>query len=196
MTTWAELYADHTAMRAQDAKVLVKDLRHRLTTLAKLGHCDASIEGRFTHRNHGNLSVLQIRALESAPANTERLDLPGLGGAHLTVLATIHLRSGHLHEFTAALSAKRADNTLWTVAIHLEDDRESEKNDRKGDGACSHAAIHCHVGPDLDTAPKVRVPLPAVGPVGALDWLLSTVVPGWEPALWPEVLAALKPAGT
>jgi hypothetical protein len=29
------------------------------------------------------------------------------------------------------------------------------------------------------------VPLPALRPEDALDWLLAMVVPGWEPAPWP-----------
>ncbi len=56
-----------------------------------------------------------------------------------------------------------------------------------GAGACSHAALHCHVGADLDAKPQVRVPLPAVSVVDALDWLIATVVPGWEPAPWSEL---------
>ena len=53
-----------------------------------------------------------------------------------------------------------------------------------------------HVGPDRDTKPKVRVPLPAFSPVDALDWVLSQLVPtaDFEPALWAKVQAALEEA--
>lgn len=74
------------------------------------------------------------------------------------------------------------------MAIHLPKDRESD-GDRQGSGACGHAALHCHVGPTLDADPKVRVPLPPLPPADALDWILSQVVPGWEPTPWPEVMA-------
>ena len=70
------------------------------------------------------------------------------------------------------------------IAMHLEDDSE--------DDACSHAALHAHVGPTLDATPKVRVPLPQVGPLAAFDWLLSMGVPGWEPAPWEAVRSALE----
>ena len=40
--------------------------------------------------------------------------------------------------------------------------------------------------------PKVWVPLPPVGPVAALDWVLSVIVPGWEPAKWSDVDAAMQ----
>jgi hypothetical protein len=43
----------------------------------------------------------------------------------------------------------------------------------------------------MEHEPKVRVPFPAVAPAGALDWLLSTVVPDWEPAPWADVVANL-----
>ena len=56
-----------------------------------------------------------------------------------------------------------------------------------GAGGCGHATFHCHVGPDLDAKPKVRVPFPAVGPEHALDWLLATVVPGIEPMPWTDL---------
>ncbi|HEX4422555.1 MAG TPA: hypothetical protein VH165_31790 [Kofleriaceae bacterium] len=62
--------------------------------------------------------------------------------------------------------------------------------ERKGGGACGHAAFHCHVGLTLEHEPKVRVPLPAVAPADALDWLLSTVVPNWEPAPWTRIFGA------
>ena len=62
--------------------------------------------------------------------------------------------------------------------------------DRQGSGACGHAAFHCHVGPTLDAEPKVRVPLPPLHPADALDWVLSQVVPGYEPAPWSDVEAA------
>lgn len=68
------------------------------------------------------------------------------------------------------------------------------ERDRKGGGACGHAAFHCHVGPTLDHEPKVRVPLPAIGPAAALDWLLSIVIPAWEPAPWAGVVAARSSA--
>jgi hypothetical protein len=46
--------------------------------------------------------------------------------------------------------------------------------------------------------PKVRVPLPALGPVEALEWVLSQLVPEpqFEPALWAEVQSAQKKAAT
>jgi hypothetical protein len=114
--------------------------------------------------------------------------LPHLEDAHLTVLASVSRRNEHLHQFTATIEGMTATRSPWVAAVHLEADHEPPDHDRKGSGACGHAAFHCHVGPTMNHEPKVRVPLPAVGPAGALDWLLSTVVPAWEPVPWGEVV--------
>ncbi|MCL2824561.1 MAG: hypothetical protein FWD57_11265, partial [Polyangiaceae bacterium] len=67
-----------------------------------------------------------------------------------------------------------------------------ETGDRQGSGACGHAAFHCHIGPDLDAKPKLRIPLPAIGPADALDWVLSQLCgDGFEPAPWPQVKAEI-----
>ena len=117
--------------------------------------------------------------------------LANMAHASLTVLGLSNSRTHHVHQFTAMLKGVTDSGSPWAVAVHLEDDRSAPDEDRKGSGACGHAALHCHVGPSLDAKPKVRVPLGGIGPVEALDWLLSTVVPGWEPAPWANVLPAL-----
>jgi hypothetical protein len=78
----------------------------------------------------------------------------------------------------------------------LQEPARSQKGDRQGRGAGGHAALHCHVGPDLETAPEVRVPLPAINAAEALDWVLSQIIPtdGFEPAPWADVQAALQKA--
>jgi hypothetical protein len=78
----------------------------------------------------------------------------------------------------------------WCVALHLQND-SGPSGDRAGSGACGHAAFHCHVGPTLDDEPKMRVLPPPLLPAEALDWVLSQVVPDYEPAPWPSVVAAL-----
>jgi hypothetical protein len=114
--------------------------------------------------------------------------LRGLQDARLTLQALISRRTERVHHFTAMIEGVTAKRLTWVAAVHLEDDHEAADHDRKGDGACSHAAFHCHVGPTMNDDPKVRVPFPPVGPVGALDWLLSIMVPDWEPAPWPQVV--------
>jgi hypothetical protein len=191
MTVWAGLYEQHHGMRS--VSDLATLLRQRLLELAGRGHCAATIQGRFTRRDRGALRELYIQPVDSHDEREPLVALPSLQCARLTVLALISRRADHVHQFTAMIEGETQTGLPWAAAVHLEDDQEPAEQDRKGGGACGHAAFHCHVGPTLDHEPKVRVSLPAVGPVGALDWLLSIVVPAWEPAPWSDVLAARPP---
>lgn len=196
MKTWIGLYQSHRKARTVELSWSTK-VRNKLIALADAKHCDGEIRSRFTHRNRGDLVEWSIRK-NGAQVAEPLTGLADLETAEISVLALVSKR-GHLHAFTVSVEGMRKDGTLWTLAVDLPDDRETSKNpngDRQGLGACSHAAFHCHVGPDRTTAPEVRVPLPALGPVEALEWVLSQIVPTseFEPAPWAEVQAALKKA--
>jgi hypothetical protein len=185
---WYELYAQHRAMR--DPLDLASSLRRRLVVLARQGRCQSTIQGRFTRRDRGKLRELYIQPSgDREPQGEPLLDLPSLREARLTVLALVSRSDEHLHQFTAMIEGITREEQPWVVAVHLEEDHAASEQDRKGSGACGHASFHCHVGRTLEDEPKVRVPLPAIGPVAALDWLLSLVVPGWEPAPWAQMPA-------
>lgn len=186
MMVWGALYEQHCGMRSASAD-LVTSIRQRLLALAERGHCARTIQGRFTRRDRGGLREWFIQQVDPHDAREPLVGLSSLHDARLTVLALLSRRADHVHQFTATLEGTTLAGLSWAAAIHLEDDREPDTQDRKGGGACSHAAFHCHVGPTLDHEPKVRVPFPAVGPAGALDWLLSMVIPAWDPAPWPNI---------
>jgi hypothetical protein len=189
MMVWQALYEQHRGMRSVSTD-LATSLRRRLLALADRGHCAKTIQGRFTRRDRGGLRELFIQPVGPRDEREPLVALPSLQDARLTVLALISRKADHVHQFTAMIEGTTRIGLPWAAAVHLEDDHAPAGQDRKGDGACGHAAFHCHVGPTLDHEPKVRVPLPAVGPAGALDWLLSIVVPAWEPAPWANVVAA------
>lgn len=194
MMMWSALYQEHRGMRSVSTD-LGTSLRRLLLALAKRGHCAATIQGRFTRRDRGGLLEWFIQQPSEANDAREPLfALPSLEDARLTVLALVSRKADHVHQFTAMIEGTTHIGLPWAAAVHLEDDQPRAQEDRKGDGACGHAAFHCHVGPTLDHEPKVRVPFPAVGPAGALDWLLSIVVPSWEPAPWADIVAT-PPAG-
>lgn len=190
MRAWVELYKQHREMRT--ARHLERQIRERLIKLAKAGVCANNIRGRFTYSKSGNLRRLFIAGNNG---NGEPLKLVGIQDARLAVEATINSRNEHVHAFTSMLTGRTGARD-WAIAIHLDDDLQGPRADGKGTGACGHAVFHCHVGPDLDALPKVRVALPAVGPVAAFDWLLSQIVPNWEPAPWPDVLDAIDQQGS
>lgn len=186
MTAWRALYDQHRELRRCSTD-LVAAVRRQLVSLAERGHCARTVQGRFTRRDRGGLREWFIQS-DGARAEQEVLTgLPSVRDARLTVLALLSRRADHVHQFTAMIEGTTPQDLPWAAAVHLEDDRDPDVGDRKGSGACGHAALHCHIGPTLDHEPKVRVPLPGIGPADALDWLLSTVIPDWEPAPWHEV---------
>jgi hypothetical protein len=183
---WADLYQSHAAMREVRAQVesLEHGVRQRLQRLADLHICSLDSPARFTYRTCGPRRELYL----GGPDGRVALDgLEDLKPAHLTVLALTDRARRHLHQFTAMLEGKAQGRRHLVVAVHLQEDLAEREGDRKGTGACAHAAFHCHVGPTLDAVPRIRVPLPPVGPVAAFDWLLTIAVPGWEPAPWPDL---------
>jgi hypothetical protein len=99
-----------------------------------------------------------------------------------------------IRQFDVRATGERENGTPWVVAVHLSND--GAQKGQHGFGACGHAVLHCHVGPDMDAVPKVRVPLPALGPAEALDWVLSQLIPTprFEPAPWAEIETMLKKA--
>jgi hypothetical protein len=194
--TWTDLYVSHRRVRTVPAS-WTTEVRKKLIALADAKHCDEAIRGRFSNQSLGDVVEWSIRKNGSRAAEP-LTGLADLESAEISVEGLVSKR-GHLHAFTVSVQGKRKDGSSWSLAVDLPDDRETTKNpsgDRQGLGACSHAAFHCHVGTDRKTAPEVRVPLPALGPADALEWVLSQLVPTakFEPALWAEVQAALEKA--
>lgn len=191
MNPWVQLYRQQQATRGPDPSWSAT-VRRRLVQLAERGHCDPSIQGRFTSHRLRSLNEWAIQPRdreEDLPRGTERLvGLPELTDATLTLLALTDSRQKHVHKLDIQLTGTTPDGQALVVAVHLEDDRTDKvpAGDRRGSGACGHAALHVHVGPSLQALPKVRVPLPAVPPADLLDWVLSWAVPGWEPAPWSQ----------
>ena len=192
MSPWVATYQHHTALRAGHEHT-VERLKAPLRRLAGLRvHCDPSLPWFLkTTKTDGRTSVF-TQPHGEAPGPVRLTALPDLTDARMSIQATLQSQTGRLTEFSAAISGKTAAGVDWTVAIHLENElrrpaAEGWPGDWRGDGACGHAIFHCHVGPDLDAKPKVRVPFVAVGPEHALDWLLTTVVPGFEPMPWGAV---------
>lgn len=180
MTPWFALHDGHTGARAlaADAQGAVRKV---LGAFADGGHIAQTIRGRFTRKSHGTLCVWSI---VSPSDDGEPVTIRGLEEARLHVAALVDERRRHLHQFTAMLTGTTASGQPWVVAVHFDDDRKPPLYDRRGAGAASHAAFHCHVGPDLEAHPKVRVPLPALTPADAVAWLLALVEAEMEPAPW------------
>lgn len=196
MKPWVDLYRAQRETRRARSNSCSGELRKLLVAFSTAGFCDPSVQGRFTYKQEGGLVEWSIR--EGGTSGPVALyNLTDLVSAELSLMA-LEDRKSHLHQFTVMVEGKRRDGSVWSLSVHFEDDRETKASggDRKGTGACGHSAFHCHIGPGLNVGPKVRVPLPALGPTEALEWVLSQLVPTtqFEPAPWAEVQAALKKA--
>lgn len=193
MKSWALLYKSHGEMRNDSEGAFAHDIRARLRALGEQGHCARELQYKFTRRQSGRLQEWYVQAHDGLPEGQASLkELPELQNAKLTLLALCDSRTHWIHQFSAHLEGITPKGATWLVAAHLENDLSQ---DQKGEGACSHAAFHCHVGPSFEAAPCVRVPLPPVPPVALLDWMISLVVPKWEPAPWSAVAKLLDDPG-
>jgi hypothetical protein len=199
MRRWVDLYRAHQKMRSEAGREATSEIRKIFKRLADRGLCDGTLPSRFTYDKLSPTGQQEWRIMRHEEGGEPLKGLPNLQQARLTVLLLIGTRKHELHALTIMLTGRTPQGSPWCVALHLPDDRESPAHpdgDRQGSGACGHAALHCHVGPTLDDDPKVRVPLPPLLPADALDWVLSQVVPDYEPARWPDVVAALNASGS
>ena len=180
MSVWEELYKQHSASRRCE-RTWSTEVRKLLMKLASEGHCDDAVRGRFNVSKSGRKEEWSIR---SGP---ESMLLDGMKLAELQVFAS--LTGDHMHAFSVIASGVREDDSKWLVAVHLHPDHKHQVGDKAEAGACSHAALHCHIGPDFESLPVTRVPLPAMGPADALTWVLSQLVPGklFEPTPWESI---------
>jgi hypothetical protein len=187
---WTDLYKEHQAIRRSAGKFWSTEVRKRLNTL--MHHCGATPPRPFTKKANGRLEEWFIPG-----GALELTNLVGGGSAKLDVLVRSDSGTGHIHGMNVFVEGIRDDDSKWVIAVHLPDDRRLPDGDKQGFGACSHAALHCHVGPTLDDEPKVRVPMPALSLPEVLDWLIAQVTQSetFEPAPWadPRVAAACMP---
>jgi hypothetical protein len=190
---WVDLYQAHQEVRLAAGEEATADIRKRLTELVDRKICDGSLPHRFTY-DKASPKGLRVWYIAGAEDGEPLHNLPDLLDARLTVLLLIGTRRYELHELTVMLRGRTLGDNPWCVAVHVQND-QGAAGDHGGSGACGHAVLHCHVGPDLDQQPEVRVPLPPLLPAEVLDWVLSQVVPGYESAPWASVDAALAARG-
>lgn len=201
MTSWAELHRVHRDLRKDAGHRALIELR---AVLRRLSELPGSILDENAHQRLQPCPnpTSGLRALQLGDDLGEELHLYAHAGfdsgeiqlseARLTVQILFHRNSNHLHQLTIMVAGTRRSGGPWVVAVHLHDDRVSEKNpggDRASHGACGHAALHAHVGPTMNDEPKVRVPLPGLGAGQILEWVLSQVVPtlDFEATPWAGV---------
>jgi hypothetical protein len=182
---WTDLYASHEAARALGTQDVANELRTRVKGLVKRKLCDQMFTGKVEYKRNGSRGKKEIWVKgNDGPmgAPIPLAGLPDLPEARLSMAAMVDGAS--IEKFTVRLEGTTADDRPWLVSVEMD-------SEPMGSGACGHPVIHCHVGPDHVAKPEVRVPMPALKPWDALDWVLCQVIEDWEPLAWPQVHAQL-----
>lgn len=187
---WAALYDRHQQARNMDTLDVATLLRERLKVLVRLNHCDSRYLGKLSYKRHPvrGRSEIWVKGPKDSPlgAPIPLIGLPELDEAKLWLGAMLTNKGQRLAKFTVRLEGlTKSTGAPWLVSVELD-----EKH--LGLGACGHAPIHCHVGPSHTARPEVRVPCPPMRPWDALDWVLTVVLPDWEPLPWVGSVGEVK----
>jgi hypothetical protein len=99
------------------------------------------------------------------------IDLDAIDDAKLSFRVILAADEKRLEQYTVSVTGReKASGRSWYVRVDLDDEQ-------KGEGPCSHAMLHGHVG--VDPAEKdgqeSRVPLPWLDPDEALVWIFATL---------------------
>ena len=180
---WHDLVDQHNALRERGYPEVAKELRKRIGTLAARQHCAPMFQGRLSDKTEDKRSrrtEVLIKGSQSPIGDPIPLqNLPSVEHLKLWIYALLDDREKRLLKYTVRLDGRwAADQAPFTISVEL-DDRFM------GSGACGHPILHCHMGVDHDRRPQFRLPLPALTPWEALDWLITQLDERHEPAPWP-----------
>ena len=183
---WDELQtaveAGAESLASWSARDCRAELAARMHCLAEVGACHPRAPWWLDRQRGRSRDAFAIAVASSAP---ERL------GSHpcIPLQKLEHLEDGarlvlHVHvDPGAALSVEyaigiagtaRTTGAPWFARLDL-------SGTGLGVGRCSHPALHGHVGAEPEDPFQARTPLPWLAPWDALDWLLATVDPRFEP---------------
>jgi hypothetical protein len=179
---WRELATQHEALRERGYPAVARELRRRIGLLAVKGYCSEVFQCKLsdkTEYKHSKIAEVMIRGDQSPIGDPIPLhNLPSIEHPKLWIYALLDDGEKRLLKYTVRLDGRwAADQVPFTISVEL-DDRFM------GSGACGHPILHCHMGVDHDRRPQFRLPLPALTPWEALDWLITQLNEGHEPAPW------------
>lgn len=195
MSTWREL-KKHVEERRAERRIRLPQVQssliHRLQEVAHLRLCDPAVQGWFTTDKY------KLTISGAAPAKVGEWpaiplkDLEHIDEALLTLSVTFDKIGVKAYSIQLRGRRRITDAPAWYARVDLDGIGDDAK---KGVGLCSHAVLHTHVGttPESDHMPSedplgerkrfsTRVPMPWLGPIDALNWLLATVDRRLEPA--------------
>jgi hypothetical protein len=182
MTRWEQLRGVIEKTRAERRKDWQKALVVQLRRAAEKKICakteayrvEKTISGRLIELAPGRDGTT-MQSIWPAPA-IALVNLTALDDAKLSFRVTLR-PDETLEQYTVSVVGKeKASGRAWYVRLDLDDEQ-------KGDGPCSHAMLHAHIGVDPadKAAQNSRVPLPWLDPDEAIAWILSTLDRRLEP---------------
>lgn len=181
---WADLYDQHQIARQVGNVDVATRLRDRLKVLVARDYCEQRFQGKLDYKKNPvqNKAEIWVKGNTDDPLGEPipLAQLPELEDAKLWIGVMLDRSRQRIDKFTVRLEGTaRSSGASWLVSVELDENH-------MGKGACGHAPIHCHVGPNHTDTPEVRVPCPPMTPWAALDWVLTLVVPDWEPLPWAK----------
>jgi hypothetical protein len=168
---WQKIARQHEELR--DPKLRLLDAtRSRLIHWSRLHIIDSN----QLHALRPEPTADHGRQLMTRRERPIRVQLPNMQPAWLGVLLKVDKRGGllayalSLHG-TGKLNLESSEPPgpgacPWHILVHFDDGP-------KGSGLATHALLHAHVWPGHALSPAVRIPLPALPPPDALDWMFA-----------------------
>ncbi|MCB9744362.1 MAG: hypothetical protein H6741_22070 [Alphaproteobacteria bacterium] len=180
---WVDLYDQHEKARALGTTDPLRELQKRVKVLVHQRRVEQRFLGKLNYKKRekgtGHRGAKEIAVAGDGTKIGEPIPISNLTNLYdglLGIWVLVNAADNSLRKFTVCITGKTPDGAAWMASVELD-------QEPAGSGACGHALFHCHVGPSHSSLPEVRVPVPAIKPWDALDWLLTQVIPDWEP--WP-----------
>jgi len=182
VTRWVELRGLIDKARSERKKDWLGALTVLVKRAAEARVCETFEQYRI--KKHGRTitlsprdggAIMKTRKAE-VPAIALR-NLPALDDTKLSFRVVLQRDEKMIAEYTAsAVGREKSSGRSWYVRVDLD-------AEQKGDGPCTHAMLHCHVGvdPAEEGGQESRTPLPWLDPDEALAWILATLHPHMEP---------------
>ncbi len=178
---WLELYEEIDGARGQK-KDWLNGLVVQVRRAAEKKLC-ATFEP-YRIRPRGDVIEIAPRS-DGATIQTQKAFVPAIALSELPALQNarmsfrVKLRADHkaIEQYTiSVVGEERTSQRPWYARIDLDPQQ-------RGQGPCGHPLLHCHVGVDhTEKNPQeTRVPLPWLAPDAAVQWVLATLDPRFEP---------------
>lgn len=182
MTRWEELLTHIDRKRTERKEKWLNALIVQVKRAAEQRIC-AEFEPYRVRKSGRTIEVsprkdaMTLKTVKADVPAITLCDLPAIENAKLAFRVVLQDDERRIEQYTvSAVGTERDSGQPWYVRLDLD-------AEQKGNGPCSHAMLHCHVGVDPTNkgGQESRVPLPWLDPDEAVAWVLATLDPRLEP---------------